>query len=199
MSGSKSSEPTNHQAGANSPNEIALEESPNAGTSKRKTAAIAGTTSATAAICAALATYYLSGGTLIETPQPCKHYSVDQQSTLTFSGDRLRRQGTASRRAPAPPRPRSIEDTRTPLQKSCDEFNALTAWKTKNKINHAANLPQDSPAPTVPAARRTTRDTFRDRHVGRRGSSGLRSNLDDDLDDPPTKRTGVLRSLFRRD
>lgn len=195
MSSSKSSDQTNHQASDNSNTETVSGELPPAGNSKRKTAAIAGTTSLGAAAFAAAVTYFLSGGTLTATPPPCAHSHVVQESTLTFDATTGRRSRSLQGAQPPPGSLKLHDDKRDALQKSIDEYNALTRWKSQNNIDYAAGMPRDSAAPAAPSRRRAPDDTLRERQLDRSGSRLSRGHRHDDSDDSTGRSQRLLRRL----
>lgn len=199
MSSSKSSDPTSLPAGGNSNTEIASDGLPNAGNSKRKTVAIAGTTSVSAATFAALVTYFLSGGIVTETPVPCGRSCVVQEQLLTCESTTGRRLGSRVTARPSTGLLKKSEDDPDPLQKSCDEYNALTRWKSANKIDYTAGMPRDSTAPTAPARGRTADQPLRKRLLDRHGPAEPGGNGDDYSDDSTTSPKRVLRHLRRRD
>lgn len=153
----------------NSPNEIVSDESPKPGISKKKTAAVAGGTSLVAAICAAVGTHSFCGGTPAETAAQCVHSNVCQVSRLIFEADvEGRREALGLDLPPSTPAIQA-NDERTPLQRSCDQFNDELARHAQDPIGYAANLPEDSPARYAPTATRIAADTFRKRNVGGHG------------------------------
>jgi len=174
----------------NSPNEIVSDESPKPGISKKKTAAVAGGTSLVAAICAAVGTHSFCGGTPAETAAQCVHSNVCQVSRLIFEADvEGRREALGLDLPPSTPAIQA-NDERTPLQRSCDQFNDELARHAQDPIGYAANLPEDSEAPTAPDARRFAVDAVRLRDLGGFGPSKPRRAHDNDS---PESASGIKR------
>ena len=178
MSSSQKPLPSIPQAQDKSVNETDSVALPKPGNGKVGKAVVGGSLSAAVAGFVLAGTAYFYGGTPDETLEQSTPSCVKQESNLTFDASRRRRPNGPRLTLPSSSASAVAGKEETPLQRSCRIFNAQSIRTPEDAIEHAANLPQDSTAPTAPAVRHGPIATLRQPHLGRRGSSRTRGTGD---------------------